>query len=93
MRYLAYLEFSPNKVRGNHYHNTKEENLLVIKGIIKAKYWLLDNNETLELMLEPGDVVNVKPGVAHAYVSDGEASAIEFSPQILDYNDQIKALK
>lgn len=90
MRYLTYLEFAPNKYRGNHYHNKKEENLLVLKGNIKAKYWLLDNNDVLELMLEPGDIVNVKPGVAHVYISENGASAIEYSPQILDYNDQIK---
>lgn len=90
MRYLTYLEFAPNKDRGNHYHNEKEENLLVLKGNIKAKYWLLNNSDVLELMLEPGDIVNVKPGVVHVYVAENGASAIEYSPQILDYNDQIK---
>lgn len=90
MRYLTYLEFAPNKDRGNHYHNEKEENLLVLKGKIKAKYWLLDNSEVLELMLEAGDIVNIKPGVAHVYMSENGASAIEYSPQLLDYNDQIK---
>ena len=90
MRYLTYLEFAPNKDRGNHYHNEKEENLLVLKGNIKAKYWLLDNSDVLELILEPGDIVNVKPGVVHVYISENGASAIEYSPQILDYNDQIK---
>lgn len=91
MRFLTYLEFAPNKERGNHYHKEKEENMLVIKGFLKAKYWFIDNrNECLELMLEPGDIVNVKPGVAHVYIAKEGASAIEFSSQVLDYNDQIK---
>lgn len=38
MRYLTYSEFAPGKDRGNHYHNQKEENMLVLKGTLKAKY-------------------------------------------------------
>lgn len=91
MRYLTYLEFTPKKDRGNHYHNKKEESMIVLKGKLKAKYYLVDNpSENLELMLEEGDIVNIKPRVAHVYLSEDGASAIEFSPQILDYDDQIK---
>lgn len=91
IRYLTYLEFAPGKERGNHYHNKKEENLLVLKGTLKAKYWMIDNSkDMLELTLEPGNIVNVKPGVAHVYIAKDGASAIEFSPQVLNYNDQIK---
>jgi len=90
MCFLTTLEFVAGKERGNHYHNKKEENLLVTKGILKAKYWLPDNlEETLEFILNPGDIVNIKPGAAHVYISDEGASAIEFSPQILDISDQI----
>lgn len=91
MRFMTYLEFAPNKERGNHYHKDREENLLVIKGNLKARYWLVDNDdEVLELVLTQGDIVNVKQGVAHVYISKERASAIEFSPQVLNYNDQIK---
>lgn len=91
MRYLTYLEFTPNNDRGNHYHNQKEESMIVLKGKLNAKYYLVDNPyETLELTLEEGDIVNIKPRVAHVYLSADGASAIEFSPQKLDYNDQIK---
>ncbi len=91
IRYLTYLEFASGKERGNHYHNKKEENLLVLKGTLKAKYWMIDNSkDMLQLTLEPGNIVNVKPGVAHVYIAKDGASAIEFSPQVLNYNDQIK---
>lgn len=93
MRYLTYLEFAPGKERGNHYHNKKEEYMIVLKGKLKAKYYLVDNPlESLELVLEEGDIVNVKSRVAHVYLSDDGANAIEFSPQILDYDDQIKVI-
>lgn len=91
IRFLTYLEFAPGKERGNHYHKEKEENLFVINGMLEAKFWLLDDsNEILELTLEPGDIVNVKPQVAHVYVSEEGASAIEFSPKKLNYEDNIK---
>ena len=91
MRFLTYLEFAPNIERGNHYHKEKEENMLIISGKLKAKYWLIDNyDESLEIVLEPGDIVNVKPGVAHVYIAKDGASAIEYSPQILNIEDQIK---
>lgn len=91
MRFLTYLEFAPNKERGNHYHKVKEENMLIINGTLKAKYWLIDNSdESIEFILEPGDIVNVKPGVVHVYISKDGASAIEYSPQMLNIEDQIK---
>jgi len=90
MCFLTTLEFVAGKERGSHYHKEKEESLLVTNGILKAKYWLANNPEDrLEFVLKPGDIVNVKPGAAHVYISDEGASAIEFSPQVLDISDQI----
>ena len=90
MCFLTTLEFVAGKERGNHYHNKKEESLLVAGGVLKGKYWLPnDLKEILEIVLNPGDIVNIKPGVAHAYISDEGATAIEFSPQVLDISDQI----
>ena len=40
MRFITYLEFPAGKVKGNHYHKEKYENMVVIKGEVEAKYYL-----------------------------------------------------
>ena len=37
MYYSTYLEYPAGVVRGNHYHQCKEENLLVLKGELTVK--------------------------------------------------------
>jgi quercetin dioxygenase-like cupin family protein len=91
MRYLAYIEFSSKKERGNHYHKEKEENICVIKGKLKAKYWLpTAPQEIYEVDLNAGDVVNIKSGCAHSYLADNFAIAVEFSPNNYKNNDTFK---
>ena len=91
MKYLAYIEFLPNTPRGGHLHKTKEENMCVISGTLKARYWLPKNsNDVLELTLKQGDIVNIKSGCAHIYNSDTGAVALEFSPQNYTEADSIK---
>ena len=81
MQYLAYIEFSSNKERGNHYHKYKEENICIIKGKVKAKYWLPETpQEIYEVELKAGEIVNIKPGCAHSYLAQDFAVAVEFSP-------------
>ena len=89
IRFLTTLEFVAGKERGGHYHKEKEDNLLVTKGVLKGKFSFPNGHETFELIIGPGDIVKIRPGVVHSYVSDEGASAIEFSPQALDISDQI----
>ena len=49
--YIGYVEFSPNKSRGSHYHLKKNEILCVVKGTIKAKFRIEDTGEELEMTL------------------------------------------
>ena len=91
MRYLTYLEFPPNTPRGRHFHKNKEENLLVLKGNIKVTCWKVgDEENVLEIELNEGEIINIKPMCVHVYYSINGASAIEFSSKKLNYNDQIK---
>lgn len=91
MRYLAYIEFSSGKPRGNHYHKKRNENIAIVKGNITAKYWLPENpSEVYEVKLTAGDVVNVKPGCAHTYESKEHVVALEFSPQNYELADFYK---
>lgn len=82
MKFITYLEFPANKVKGNHYHKDKIEHMCIIKENIKAKYYFpTDPNNSYEILLEEGDVVTICPNCAHAYLSEKGCSAIEFSPQ------------
>lgn len=88
MYYSAYLTYPAGVVRGNHYHQRKEENLLVLTGEIKLKCWLpKEPDDVAEYTLAPGQIVNLQPGIAHACVSERGATAIEFCPQPLDIAD------
>ena len=92
MRYLAFIEFAPNTPRGGHYHNEKIENICVVSGKLKAKYWLADNSaESMEIELSPGDTVNIKPGMVHVYESTSGAFAVEFSPNKFELKDVLEA--
>ena len=74
------IEFGPNTPWGNHYHKKRTENFALIKGDLTAKYWPPESpNEILEVKLEVGDVVTVSPGLAHEYLSTGNAVALEFA--------------
>lgn len=91
MRYLAYIEFSSKKVRGNHFHKKKEENLCLIRGKLKAKYWLPSKPEEIyEIELNAGDIVNIKCGCAHSYLAEDFAIAVEFSPRKFKESDTFK---
>lgn len=91
MRFITYLEFPKGKVKGNHFHKEKYENMAVIKGEVEAKYYFPENpSDFYKVMLGEGDVVSIMPGVAHAYLSKFGCSVIEFSPQKYDDSDVYK---
>lgn len=91
MRFITYLEFPAGIVKGNHYHKEKYENMVVIKGEVEAKYYFTDNlDSSYKVTLREGDVVSIRPGVAHAYLSKEGCSVIEFSPQKYDQSDVYK---
>ena len=91
MSFLGFLEFNNVKLRGDHYHKNKIENMCIITGSLKAKYVLPEKpNDVYEVELKAGDVVTVLPGCVHTYISDSSALAVEFSPQLFDKDDLIK---
>ena len=91
MRYLGYVEFVPYRSRGNHFHNIKNENICVISGKIKAKFAIPENPEDIyEIELEEGDIVHIKKGCAHSYISEVKASIIEYSPEKYQKSDTVK---
>jgi len=91
MQYLGYIEFAPNKSRGDHYHKIEAENLCLIKGNLRAAYYLPDSpDEKLTIDLSPGDVVTVRPGCVHSYVSKKVAVALVYAPEKFNSADVYK---
>jgi 8-oxo-dGTP pyrophosphatase MutT (NUDIX family) len=72
-----------------HYHLDKIEHMVVINGTLKARYAVPDSDELLEVELGPGSRVRILPGCCHSYLSADGATAVEFSPQKFDRDDQI----
>ena len=75
---VSFLTSNPGVIRGEHFHNTKLEKLLVIKGKARFRFRSLDNNEKLEIFTdqEKLQVVESIPGWAHDITNIGESEMI-----------------
>jgi dTDP-4-dehydrorhamnose 3,5-epimerase-like enzyme len=74
------FEAIPGKVRGGHYHVGKQEWSYVINGELTAYFWLPEAPENVLItVLKKSDLVHIKPGLAHAYVTDSHALVLEQS--------------
>lgn len=64
---FSYFTVSPNTTRGEHYHHSKTEKFLVIKGNALFKFYHLDTAETYELIVngDKPEIVESIPGWAH----------------------------
>lgn len=87
IRYIAFIELREGKVRGNHYHNIKEEHIYVIEGELELAVADLASGERVSLRLVSGDLAIVRPGIAHALRTLGRGKAIEFSKTRYDAAD------
>jgi quercetin dioxygenase-like cupin family protein len=87
IRYLAFVEFLPNCVRGNHYHVVKKEYVYIIRG--KVELLVADPATGLKesVPLATGDLAIVPPGVAHAVRTIEAGEGVEFSPAPFNAQD------
>jgi|688.fasta_scaffold180351_2 UDP-2-acetamido-2,6-beta-L-arabino-hexul-4-ose reductase len=71
---FSYFTAMPNITRGNHYHHSKSEKFLVIKGTACFKFFHLDTSETHELTVngEKLEIVDSIPGWAHNITNIGQ---------------------
>jgi len=70
---ISYFTARPGVTRGEHYHHTKTEKFLVVKGTARFGFRHLITGETFELLV-PGDasrVVETVPGWAHNITNVG----------------------
>ena len=68
----------PNKTRGNHYHHSKTEKFLVVKGRALFKFLNLNTLDTYEKIVDSGEpkIVNSIPGWAHSIKNIGDEEII-----------------
>lgn len=88
-RFMSYVEFDEKAgtAHGNHFHETRVEFLYVLKGKLRAIYKDLDTDEAVTLVLQTGDLVEVRPRCAHVYLPLEYSQAIEFSSSTFDAAD------
>jgi len=79
IRYLAYVELRSDAIRGNHYHEVKEEVIYVIDGEILLMVEDPVSKERVSFPLVSGELTIIPVGIAHAFRTVAAGHAIEWS--------------
>lgn len=87
IRYIAQIELQAGSERGNHFHKLKEEWVYLMSGEVNLIVEDLESKARESATLEPGDLVLIKTGVAHALQVTKSGQAIEFSGARFDPAD------
>src|SRR5215471_3270454 len=80
IRYIAFAELHPDRVRGNHYHEVKEEFVYITRGKTLLVIEEIQTHMRESTNLETGDLVFIPTRIAHAFRPTVPGQAIEFSP-------------
>jgi dTDP-4-dehydrorhamnose 3,5-epimerase-like enzyme len=87
IRHVAAFEIRKGYIRGNHYHEKKEEIFYVFRGRLKASFMDMDTLQKEERILKKGDRIRVKPFCGHLFYGMENTLVIEYSPQVYDKED------
>ncbi len=87
IHHLALFEIKEGYVRGNHYHQKKEEIFYIFRGKIKASFMDIDTLQREERILRRGDKIRIKPRCGHLFYGMEDTLVIEYSPQVYDQED------
>src|SRR5688572_15759297 len=79
IRHLAYVELRPAMLRGNHYHQLRNEYLYLIAGEVTLHLGDLPTGETASHQMRAGDLAYISPGVAHTLNPISAGHAIEYA--------------
>lgn len=78
----------PGGARGNHFHHTKAEKMLVVEGEAVIRLRLVEGHEVTQYPVRGDDfkVVDIPPGYAHAIenVGPGDLVTLIWSSQVFD---------
>lgn len=71
---FSFFTAHPGITRGGHYHHSKTEKFLVIKGHARFKFRHIDTGDTIELEVdgEKSEIVETVPGWAHDITNIGK---------------------
>lgn len=86
IKFIAILSFLKDGPRGNHYHKTKLEFMNILKGKVRCELYMPNKPEImLEIILNAGEQIVIKPGCAHIFTALGDdVLAMEFAQLTLD---------
>jgi mannose-6-phosphate isomerase-like protein (cupin superfamily) len=87
IRHLCYVELRTGKVRGNHFHKLRHEYFYVIAGNLAVQLQDLSTMESASVELREGDMLYIKPGVAHALNPLKDGHALEYAAEAFDLAD------
>lgn len=75
---FSYFTISPGVTRGAHYHHTKTEKFLVVKGTVRMRFRQLVNGDDFEVVVKDDtpQVVDSIPGWVHDITNIGNEEAI-----------------
>ncbi len=80
------LLFNEGAKSSMHYHIMKNETWFVNDGIFKLTYIDPDNAERYEIILNPGDIIEVEKGNAHKLEAITDGEIFEVSTMHYDYD-------
>jgi UDP-2-acetamido-2,6-beta-L-arabino-hexul-4-ose reductase len=85
---FSFFTIQPNITRGSHYHHSKTEKFLIIKGLVRLKFRHLITNEEYEITISGGEptIVDSIPGWIHniTNIGDSEACVMLWANEIFD---------
>ena len=75
---FSYFTANPGVKRGGHYHHSKTEKFLVIKGRAKFRFRNILTNDLYELFVsgEESEIVETVPGWTHDIINIGDDELI-----------------
>jgi UDP-2-acetamido-2,6-beta-L-arabino-hexul-4-ose reductase len=71
---FSYFTARPGEIRGGHYHHSKTEKFIVIRGRAKFRFRHIETDERYEISVRGGDgrIVETVPGWAHDIANVGD---------------------
>jgi UDP-2-acetamido-2,6-beta-L-arabino-hexul-4-ose reductase len=77
---FSFFTITPKKIRGEHYHNTKFEKFLVVKGRVLFKFKHLFKNKIYKIFSTEKNfqIINTIPGWVHSIENCGSNKALIF---------------
>jgi UDP-2-acetamido-2,6-beta-L-arabino-hexul-4-ose reductase len=75
---FSFFTIKPGVTRGSHYHHTKTEKFLVVKGIVRLRFRQLVNGDDFEVVVKDDtpQIVDSIPGWVHDITNIGNEEAI-----------------